>query len=145
MPERGMRAVTGLSMGGHGALYLAARHPEVFGNAGSMSGGVDIRPFPKSWGMAKLLGKTLEEDPALWDSHTVATLIPQLKEAKLNITFDCGKDDFFAKVNDKLHADMLAADIPHDYTVRPGNHSHKYWANSILYHLLFFNQAFRRK
>ncbi len=145
MPERAMRAVTGLSMGGHGALYLAARHPEVFGNAGSMSGGVDIRPFPKSWGMAKLLGKTLEEDPALWDSHTVATLIPQLKEAKLNITFDCGKDDFFAKVNDKLHADMLAADIPHDYTVRPGNHSHKYWANSILYHLLFFNQAFRRK
>ena len=47
---------------------------------------IDIRPFPKSWGMAKLLGKTLEEDPALWDSHTVATLIPQLKEAKLNIT-----------------------------------------------------------
>lgn len=145
LSRRELRAITGLSMGGHGALYLAARHPEVFGNAGSMSGGVDIRPFPGKWGMAKLLGKTAEQDPALWNSHTVATLVPELKAGNINITFDCGKDDFFAAVNDKLHADLLAAGVPHDYTVRPGNHSHSYWRNSILYHLLFFNQAFLRK
>ena len=36
------RAITGLSMGGHGALYLAIKHQDVFGAAGSMSGGVDI-------------------------------------------------------------------------------------------------------
>ena len=39
------RAITGLSMGGHGAFYLAFRHPDIWGAAGSMSGGVDIRPF----------------------------------------------------------------------------------------------------
>jgi Predicted esterase len=42
------RAITGLSMGGHGALFLAFRHQDVFGAAGSMSGGVDIRPFPNN-------------------------------------------------------------------------------------------------
>lgn len=47
IPSRDKRAITGLSMGGHGALYLAMRHPDLFGSAGSMSGGVDIRPFPK--------------------------------------------------------------------------------------------------
>ena len=41
------RAISGLSMGGHGALWSAIRHKDVFGAAGSMSGGVDIRPFPR--------------------------------------------------------------------------------------------------
>ena len=36
------RAISGLSMAGHGALYIALRHQDVFGSAGSMSGGVDI-------------------------------------------------------------------------------------------------------
>src|ERR1700739_4156160 len=34
------RAITGLSMGGHGALFLGLRHPKTFGACGSMSGGV---------------------------------------------------------------------------------------------------------
>lgn len=134
------RAVTGLSMGGHGALWLAMRHPDVWRNAGSMSGGVDIRPFPESWGMASLIGP---KSPR-WDGYTVAGIARNLKPGELNIIFDCGTDDFFAGVNRELHEQLLAAGVPHDYTERPGRHSHAYWANSILYHLLFFNEAFAR-
>ena len=47
------RAITGLSMGGHGAMWLAFRHKELFGAVGSTSGGLDIRPFPNNWDMAK--------------------------------------------------------------------------------------------
>ena len=43
------RAISGLSMGGHGSLYLSLKHQDVFGAAGSMSGGVDIRPFSEKW------------------------------------------------------------------------------------------------
>lgn len=53
IPSREGRAVTGLSMGGHGALWTALRHKDRFGAAGSTSGGVDIRPFPDSWEMKK--------------------------------------------------------------------------------------------
>lgn len=56
------RAITGLSMGGHGALYLAFKHQDVFSIAGSMSGGVDLRLFPNNWGISKLLG-TYAEHP----------------------------------------------------------------------------------
>lgn len=132
------RAITGLSMGGHGALYLAMRHPDIFGNAGSMSGGVDIRPFPDSWGMKKLIGPKSER----WNDYSVTVLAEKLKPGQLNITFDCGNDDFFAQVNRDLHAVLLKAGVPHNYTERPGRHTHAYWANSILYHLLFFNEAF---
>lgn len=142
--NRENRAITGLSMGGHGSLFLATRHPELWGNAGSMSGGVDIRPFTGKWKMAKNLGKTFEEDPELWNASTVASLVPQMKAAGLNITFDCGADDFFAGVNAALHQAMLDAGVPHDYTSRPGNHSWKYWANSLPYHLLYFNSKFPR-
>ncbi len=43
-------------MGGHGAFYLAFKHQDIWGAAGSMSGGVDIRPFPNKWDLAKRLG-----------------------------------------------------------------------------------------
>lgn len=145
IPSRDKRAITGLSMGGHGALYLAARHPELWGSAGSMSGGVDIRPFPKSWKMAQRLGAGIDADPELWNSHTVATVLPAIEPGSLNIIIDCGVDDFFSQVNRNLHQSLLDAGVPHDYTERPGRHSHAYWANSILYHLLFFNEAFAKQ
>lgn len=144
LPTRDKRAITGLSMGGQGSLYLATRHPEIFGNAGSMSGGVDIRPFPRSWKMAKWLG-TYDENKDLWDKTAVVNMVDQMKGANINIIFDCGVDDFFAEVNNNLHQAMLAAGIPHDYTSRPGKHTHDYWRNSFLYHLLFFNQNFTAK
>lgn len=137
------RAITGLSMGGHGALWLAMRHPDVFGQAASMSGGVDIRPFPKSWKMATWLGSK-DENPEAWDSHTVMELVPTLQPGTLRIAFECGNSDFFAEVNRNLHKALLDAGIPHDYTERPGAHTHDYWRNAILYHLLFFNEGFNK-
>lgn len=141
MPARGGRAITGLSMGGHGALWLAWRHPDLFGAAGSMSGGVDIRPFPANWNMADRLGP-YEENPERWNSHTVMELVPEVKPGEVAVIFDCGYDDFFFEVNNKLHAALLERRVPHDYTVRPGGHTGDYWANSILYHLQFFNRTF---
>lgn len=143
MAEPSKRAITGLSMGGHGALWLAMRHPDIWGSAGSMSGGVDIRPFPKSWNMPDWLGAR-DANPQRWEDHTVINLVPTLKPGQLNITFDCGVDDFFAGVNRDLHARLLEAGIPHDYTERPGKHTHAYWANSLPYHLLFFSDCFNK-
>ena len=142
--DRSKRAITGLSMGGHGSLWLAGRHPQLFGSAGSMSGGVDIRPFPKRWKMAQRLGD-YEANKKSWSEHTIATMVPKYKDADINITIDCGTSDFFADVNRQLHNSLLEAGVPHDYTERPGAHTRKYWNNSILYHLLFFDRAFNAK
>lgn len=137
------RAISGLSMGGHGAMWLAMRHSDIWGNVGSMSGGVDIRPFPDSWKMKQRLGSKADH-PERWEQHTVANLVPTLKPGQLNITFDCGTDDFFYPVNCALHESLAKAGIPHDFTSRPGAHTRQYWSNSILYHLLFFNEAFNK-
>jgi len=137
------RAISGLSMGGHGAMYLAIRHQDVYGAVGSMSGGVDIRPFPNNWDMAKRLG-TYAENPDNWEKNTVTNMLYLIKPNSLAITFDCGVDDFFYRVNCILHDKMVERNIPHDFTSRPGAHTSDYWANSVSYHLMFFNTYFTK-
>lgn len=142
-PQPAKRAITGLSMGGHGALYLAFRNPDVFGNAASMSGGVDIRPFPENWNLPNILGPK-DQYPERWEEATVINVAKNLKPGQINIYFDCGVDDFFAEVNENLHRELLSLGIPHDYASRPGAHTWAYWQNSLMHHFLFFNEAFRR-
>ena len=144
IPEAGMRAITGLSMGGHGALWLAIRHSDVFGVAGSMSGGVNIIPFPEKWEMKKLLGD-YATNKEVWQKHTVINLVPTLKKDQLKIIFDCGSEDFFYKVNCDLHEALLKAGIPHDFISRPGTHNWTYWTNSLDYQMLFFSKAFEQE
>jgi S-formylglutathione hydrolase FrmB len=135
------RAITGLSMGGHGALFLAFKHQDVFGAAGSMSGVVDIRQFADSYGIEQVLGK-YSERPEVWEQHCVVSLIYLLKPNALALTFDCGYDDGMYSGNQELHEKLLERKIPHDYTVRPGAHSWEYWANSVNYQALFFSKYF---
>jgi S-formylglutathione hydrolase FrmB len=135
------RGITGLSMGGHGALYLAIRHQDVFGAAGSMSGGVDIRPFPNNWEMAKRLG-TYAEQPERWEKNTVINLLHLLTPNSLALIIDCGTDDFFFKVNENLHQQLLYRNIPHDYITRPGGHSWPYWTNAVKFQMLFMSNYF---
>lgn len=137
------RAISGLSMGGQGSMYLAIRHSDIWGNAGSTSGGLDIRPFPERWKMKQSLG-SIEENPQAWEDHTPINLVKDIKPGSINIIFDCGTDDFFADVNQNFHNELLKHGIKHDYISRPGGHSGAYWKNSILYHLLYFNEAFKK-
>jgi S-formylglutathione hydrolase FrmB len=140
--DRKGRAITGLSMGGHGGLFLAFKHQDVFGAGGSMSGGVDIRPFPNNWDMALRLGK-YSEHPENWEKYTVANMLHLLRPNSLAILIDCGTEDFFFKVNENLHQQLLYRNIPHDYITRPGAHNWNYWANAIQYQLLFFSNYFK--
>jgi len=139
--DRKGRAITGLSMGGHGALYLAIRHQDIFGAAGSMSGGVDIRPFPDNWDMAKKLG-TYSEYPERWEKNTVINMLNLLTPNALAIIIDCGTDDFFFNVNENLHQQLLYRNIPHDFITRPGGHTWPYWTNAVKYQFLFMKNYF---
>jgi S-formylglutathione hydrolase FrmB len=141
--NRNGRAITGLSMGGHGGLYLGIRHQDLFGAAGSMSGGVDIRPFPKNWDMAKRLGE-YATNPENWEKYTVTNILHLLTPNSLAIIFDCGTEDFFYKVNTELHDKMVERNIAHDFIVRPGAHNWQYWANAVNYELLYFNIFFKK-
>tara|TARA_R110002049_G_scaffold299940_1_gene490440 strand:+ start:4218 stop:5039 length:822 start_codon:yes stop_codon:yes gene_type:complete len=136
------RAITGYSMGGHGALYIAFKNTDVWGVAASMSGGVDIRPFALKWDIAKRLG-VYTENPENWENNTIINLVYLLNGKNLKFLFDCGVDDFFYEANVKLHRKLIERNIPHDYIERPGGHTNDYWNNSIKYQMLFFSDFFK--
>lgn len=134
------RAITGLSMGGHGSLWLALRHPDIWGHAGSTSGGVDVRPFPGSWRLSSLIGER-DSVPEVWYSHTVRSLVDTLPDSVLrsvDMTIDCGTDDFFYTVNCQLDSVLSARHIPHVFATSPGAHNGAYWSRSIIPQLNHF-------
>lgn len=142
--NRNFRAITGLSMGGHGGLYLGLRQAATFGACGSMSGGVDLRPFKKNWELSKLLGDSTQYAKN-WEDHSVINLIDHYPADTVAMIIDCGKDDFFFEANEALHRKLMSLKIPHDYITRPGKHDWNYWTNAIAYQLLFFHRYFNSK
>lgn len=129
------RAITGLSMGGYGVFYIGIHNQKVFGNIGSMSGGLIPEEYKENWGISKYINSN-------WDEYNIDKIAHKLLFTKTNIIFDCGVDDFFIEVNRKVHKKLLDLNINHDYAERPGAHNWNYWGNSIKYQTMFFVQNF---
>ena len=143
IPDRSARAITGLSMGGHGALYLAIRNPKLFGSAGSMSGGVDLRASTKMFDISKRIG-SIETNHAEWDNRSVINMVNDIKNNEFNLIIDCGVSDFYYLINAGLHRRLISLKIDHDYIERPGEHNWQYWDNSIRYQFLYFERCFQK-
>lgn len=146
------RAIAGLSMGGHGAFFMATRHPELYCAAGSMSGVMNINTatwkvpaeFAKlrADNFARLLGPP-ENTAMPYLNFTAVGMVEQMKQNDVKLKFDCGVDDFLIDTNRDLHQKLLAQNVAHEYTERPGSHSWEYWQNALPYHMLFFHDIFR--
>lgn len=136
------RAITGVSMGGHGSLYLALRNPDIFGAVGSMSGVVDLVPFAADWEISKLIGDTISYK-SNWQNMSFSDMIEHYPTQSLSIIIDCGTNDLFFKINRRLHEKMLRLKIPHDYIERPGKHNWAYWNDAMEYQLIFFRNYFK--
>lgn len=144
--DRKGRVITGLSMGGHGALFLSARHAVLFCAAGSMSGALDLSM--NNWkvtpdfltrlkqGFQTVIGDT--SNAALYASYSVVNLADQMKVNDVRLIIECGVDDFLVETNRELHHRLVYNHTPHDYIERPGGHSWEYWQNALPYHVLFF-------
>lgn len=138
------RAITGLSMGGHGALMLAIRHQETFGAASSMSGAVDLKNIIKKYDSDKKFGDTAQHKN-VWQKYSVTILVDTFSNQQMPIYIDCGTNDIFIQSNRILHQKLDSLKIKHDYTERTGEHNWAYWTNALPYHLLFFRNYFSRQ
>jgi S-formylglutathione hydrolase FrmB len=138
------RAITGLSMGGHGAIFLTFRHPQTFGACGSMSGALDVSYITNGYDVPKRLGDTTINKHYYTELSAVSQLNKYDPKDSLAIIIDCGTQDFIVMMSREAHQKMLQLKIPHDYTERPGTHDWKYWGNAIKYQLLFFREYFNR-
>jgi putative tributyrin esterase len=145
--DRKGRVISGLSMGGHGALSLSAKHPDLFCAAGSMSGAVDMGSMLNRDSAAQVV-KLMQpifgdksDDVELYKQNAVLGMVDKIKANKLALIIDCGVDDFLIEPNRKLHRRLVYNKVAHDYTERPGAHTWDYWENSLPYHVLYFSKV----
>ena len=141
--DRKARAITGLSMGGHGGLFLAWRHSGTFGACGSMSGALDISQITTGYNMKNVLGDTAI-NMKYYNDWSVYNLIDKYPADSLAIIIDCGLQDFIFQMSKRTHEKMVKLKIPHDYIERPGKHDFNYWSIAVRYQLLFFKEYFKK-
>ncbi|TFV94296.1 esterase family protein [Algoriphagus kandeliae] len=154
LAKKESRAITGLSMGGHGAMMLAAKHPELFTAVGTMSGvmNIDTRLWEvpddfrnlRRTGQKEMLGEDLNYEAPDFNPYTIVGLVEQIQQNGHAIIIDCGVDDFLIKTNRQLREMLLERKVPHEYIERPGAHTWKYWTEALPVHLLFFDRYLQR-
>ncbi|AIO36726.1 esterase [Burkholderia pseudomultivorans] len=142
LATRHARAITGLSMGGFGALRIALDRPDTFGAVGSISGAVDPRNCEDEPGIDHVFGDPVRH-PSFWNRNAIVESARAFLRAHLDLTIDCGRDDAFVGSNRTLHERLVALGVPHDYAERPGGHTWDYWANAIRYQMRFFAASFQ--
>lgn len=140
--DRRARAITGLSMGGHGGLFLGFRHADFFGACGSMSGALAIEMITRGYGVEKRLGDTANKER--YREYSIMKQMEKYPKDSLAIIMDCGTEDFIIEMSRMAHQKMLTLKIPHDYIERPGRHDWRYWANAVQFQFLFFRNYFNK-
>ncbi|HXO32841.1 MAG TPA: alpha/beta hydrolase family protein [Candidatus Acidoferrales bacterium] len=152
---RSNRAISGISMGGYGALRFAFSHPEMFSAVSAQSAAL-ITESPQELDTAARsgapLGKLLADvfgspiDSSHWKNNDPFLLAQKNAAAlqRLGIYFNCGQDDNygFEKGAAALHEELQKEGVKHEYHLYPGDHSLTYFLVHFSEVMEFHSRAF---
>ncbi len=142
-PVSGARAISGHSMGGHGALVLALRNPGRYRSVSAFS--PIVAPTQVPWGQ-KAFTAYLGDDREAWKAYDACALLKSASE-KLPLLIEQGEADEFLAT--QLRPQLLqaaAAEASHPLTLRmrPGyDHSYYFIASFIGEHIAHHAAALR--
>ncbi|MEE7545657.1 S-formylglutathione hydrolase [Xanthomonas sp. Kuri4-1] len=142
-PANGARAISGHSMGGHGALVIALRHPGRYRSVSAFS--PIVAPSQVPWG-EKAFGHYLGADRQAWQAWDATALLAQAQE-RLPLLIDQGEADEFldGQLRPQLfEAAAAAAGYPITLRRQPGyDHSYYFIASFIGEHIAHHAAALR--
>lgn len=144
IPDRSARATAGLSLGGHGAVSLAARHPDLYGITASFSGAVDNNnAFSQDLvsPVAGLIYGTYEAEEVRWRGGNSWDLAANL--ANTDLTLFVGTDEeFITEMAHSFRARLTELGIEHGWNeVAGGTHTYEFFQQYLvewLPHLMDF-------
>jgi S-formylglutathione hydrolase len=122
----GRMGISGHSMGGHGALTLALRHPGVYRSLSAFA--PIVAPTQVPWGQ-KAFPRYLGEDRSAWRAHDATALIEDGQRFNGPILIDQGENDGF--LAEQLRSVLFqaacdAANQPLQLRMQAG-YDHSYW------------------
>ncbi len=151
--DRHDRGISGISMGGYGALRFAFRYPQLFGSVSVHSAALVAKlpdmqvSNPQSDVLARLMGNAFGSpfDRAFWNRENPFTLVENGSRPQgMKIYFDCGTEDRFGfdAGAQAFHDLLLKKKIPHEFNLYPGGHDWTYFAEHFPASLEFESRAF---
>jgi S-formylglutathione hydrolase FrmB len=151
--DREHRGVSGVSMGGYGALRFGFRYPQLFGAVSAHSAAL-LATLPMGSTadyqgaiLNRILGSAFGSPPdaAYWKQNNPFTIVQNGARATgLKIYFDCGtEDDYGFDAGAKAFHDLLdSRHIPNEFHLYPGGHDWNYVAEHFPASLEFHSRAF---
>ena len=130
--------INGLSMGGFGALRLAAKYPEKFRAAGGHSSITHFDQFKL------FVQESLESYQCPKEDQSVVERLLQNRDRLPALRIDCGSEDLLIEYNRQLNRELKQAGVPHIYEEFPGGHSWPYWETHLGDMLRFFAQCLKK-
>jgi S-formylglutathione hydrolase FrmB len=152
---RADRAISGISMGGYGALRFAFAHPELFSAVSAQSAAL-MTESPQQLDSASKTGSPLLGvlEPVFgapievrhWNENNPLALAKRNAAAlqKVAMYFNCGQDDNygFEKGAAALHEELTKEHVKHEYHAYPGDHSITYFLSHFAEVMEFHSRAF---
>lgn len=138
-PVAPVHGIAGLSMGGHGALSLALKNPNVFISGSAMSGAVNLARATDRESLIDRLGP-YEKFTDLWHKNSARHLFEKNRKQamKQHWMVTCGdRDHLWTEGNRELHQVLTTLKIPHKWEETDGAHTWTYWRTQVPKHLLF--------
>ena len=130
--------ITGLSMGGHGAISFFLKRPDLFVTAASISGLLDLTAFPNRQTIKGAAGD-VEDFSSIWAENSCINLLKNIVGKNKSLYIDCGTEDFLYNTNLKFLEKCNELKINVKYKFQPGIHEHAYWKKSVIDHFTYFS------
>ena len=134
IPDKGHRAIGGLSMGGGGSFNYGMRHPELFSSVYAISAAVSASLFESSAESPAVLPATMN------GGHYT----PEQIEAAKDVYFvlDCGDDDFLFDANVATYQQMKKNGMKAQFRCFDGAHASYYWYDALRRALSYMTRHF---
>lgn len=141
--------ITGLSMGGHGAINIYLDHPECFRGAGSMSGVLNLlhtnlidSQVSKVLGPFKENKERYEAESAVNRLKAYSENMTEADKSKL-LLISCGYEDRYAVSTREFCERCETLGIPYIQTLAPATHSWKFWGFALEQQLHIFGKVLK--
>ena len=146
--ESRYRAISGLSMGGGGALFYALHYPEMFVAAAPLSAVGGEWTFDQMKNQSDLSKVSEEKKAEILGQMDIQTILEKSPKEKLDRIkwirwyISCGDDDFLSITNCLLHNTLLQHQVGHEFRVKDGGHSWTYWRMELPEVMRFVSRIF---
>ncbi|MFY9550602.1 MAG: alpha/beta hydrolase family protein [Thermoanaerobaculia bacterium] len=141
LPGRGSRAITGVSMGGYGAIKTALKHPDLYGSVSALSGAMipfgweDLQRYNAvaRFTLMRVFGRSKEANTLAENDAWNILWGLCFETPPFQVQLRAGTEDFYGLEGVAAQYGMLLNErgVPTSVVLEPGGHDWSYWSRAM--------------